>query len=232
MAAPRYTSTHHTWFVVGAVLLIMAGVGGYIAYDFWSTNQKTQAILGAPGIVTASDETNAEKAGEGVDTGGVSDDEIAGYKVAADEPRVITINAINVRARIKPMGLNTDNSIQAPRNINDAGWYTGSAKPGESGALFIDGHASASGAPKMGLFASLGELNTGAMITIEKGDGKQLTYRVVKVETVSLDSLNMETILKPYAGTTRGLTLMTCTGHWMKNAETLDHRVVVYAQQV
>ncbi len=157
-------------------------------------------------------------------------DDLSGYKVAADAPRVLTIDGLNISARIRPMSLNSDKSIQAPKNINDSGWYTGSAKPGEAGAMFIDGHAS--GATRRGLFGYLDTMKNGDTLSVEKGNGEKLTYKVVHVAVVPLDAVDMSKILAPYAGVRNGLNLMSCTGAWVDDAETLDHRVVVYTEQI
>lgn len=213
---------------VGLVVIVALALAGYIAYDFWAVNQKTNAILSAPGVVVGSDDS--EKSGEGSEVAPVTIDDLSTYKVAADAPQILTIDALNVAARVRPMGLNSDKSIQAPRNINDSGWYTGSAKPGEAGAMFIDGHAS--GSTRLGLFGSLDTLKTGDTMSIEKGDGTKLTYRVVHVATMALEAVDMSKVLAPYDGVKNGLNLMTCTGTWVPESQTLNQRVVVYTEQI
>lgn len=90
------------------------------------------------------------------------------YKVESDHPRAIYIDKLGVRARVLPMSLNPDTSIQAPINIFDAGWYTGGPKPGEPGAAIIDGHAS--GPSRQGLFAYV---ETMAEVMRVHGDGEE-----------------------------------------------------------
>ena len=218
---------HSLVFVIGIVVII-AGIAGFIAYDQWAVEQKTTSLLKAPNVVAKS--TDGAHATEGSDTTKVEPDDLSSYSVALDAPRIITIPKLNIEARVRGMGVNTDQSIQSPTNIYDAGWYTGSAKPGQNGAVFIDGHAS--GASREGLFGYLDTLGYGDVITIEKGDKSTVKYTVVKTETVPLASVDMRAALLPYEGVSRGLTLMTCTGAWVKDRETLDHRVVVYARQV
>lgn len=222
-----------TWqrrVLMGAIGVIVLGIIAYVAYDTWSVGQRTQALLRAPGIITAADANDPEKQSEGSDSTEITTAQVSEYTVAADAPRMLTIERLGVNARIKPMGLNSDKSIQAPKNIYDAGWYTGSAKPGTNGAMFIDGHAS--GASRFGLFGNLDRLKTGDMIGVEKGDGATLNYRVVTVAVIPLASLDMRAVLAPYSGVEEGLNLMTCTGTWMDEAATLDHRVVVYTERV
>lgn len=218
----------HTFIFIVGVVVIIAGVVGFVVYDQWAAQQKTINILKAPDVVSKS--TNDAHANEGSDTTKVEPNDLSSYSVAPDVPRIITIPKLNIEARVRGMGVNRDQSIQSPTNIYDAGWYTGSAKPGKNGAVFIDGHAS--GASREGLFGYLDTLSAGDVITIEKGDRSTVKYTVIKTETVPLDGIDMRAALMPYEDTSRGLTLMTCTGAWVKGKETLDHRVVVYARQV
>lgn len=228
MAVAKTTEKKRRILWVSVAVLGLVAVAGFIAYDIWLVEQKTQKILGAPGIISTED--NTEKSSEGSETTEVPQDLLASYSVAADAPRALYIDKLGIAARVQQMGINKDNSIQAPVNINDSGWYTGSAKPGEAGAMFIDGHAS--GSSRMGLFAYLDTLKVGDTLQVEKGDMSRLTYRVVHVETVAVDSVDMSKVLSPYSGVENGLNLMTCTGVWLKDRETLDHRVVVYTEQV
>ncbi|MGV9002184.1 MAG: sortase domain-bontaining protein [Candidatus Saccharimonadaceae bacterium] len=229
MGGKKMTTKERIIFI-SLIVLIVLGIAGYVAYDFWSVNQKTQAILMAPGVITTANKDDPVKAAEGSETVVATKDDLSTYKVAADAPRILTIDKIHLQARIRSMGLNSDKTIQAPKNVNDAGWYTGSAKPGESGGTFIDGHAS--GATHFGLFGYLANLKNGDTVSLEKGDGTTLTYRVVHVETIPLNAIDMSKILAPYPGVDKGLNLMTCTGKWLNGNETLDHRVVVYTEQV
>ena len=202
-------------------------VTGYVSIDTWVTNNRVKAET-AQGQV--SDATTVSKADEGKDETKPTAAMLGKYAVAPSLPRVLYINKLHIAARIMPMGVNNDGSIQAPGNIYDAGWYNGSVKPGDIGAMFIDGHAS--GPTREGLFAYLDTLAAGDEIQVEKGDGSRLTYRVVTTETVPLDSLDMKKALLPPNGTLRGLNLMTCTGEWIEGQETYNQRVIVYAEQI
>ncbi len=213
---------------VSAGIVVTLAVAGFIAYDIWHVEQRTQQIIGAPGLIKTKD--SSEKSTEGSETAVVPPDLLTSHKVAADAPRALYIEKLKISARVQSMGLNKDKSIQAPVNINDSGWYNASAKPGQAGAMFIDGHAS--GTSRFGLFAYLDTLKVGDTMQVERGDMSRLTYKVVHVETIPVDSVDMNKVLAPYKGAKNGLNLMTCTGVWVKDKETLDHRVVVYTEQV
>ncbi len=223
MSRQRKTPPVTRWGLVLTAIVVVAIVG-YVAFDAWTTNNK---VANVPNDVQSQDSTTQSKSDEASKT---SDDLLAQYKVAADAPRILSIDTINVKARVLPMSINASDSIQAPANSNDAGWYTGSAKPDESGAIFIDGHAS--GATRMGLFAYLDTLKEGDKVSLEKGDGGILKYKVVHVDIIPLGEIDMKKVLLPYNGVTKGLNLMTCTGAWVPDGKTYDHRVVVYTEQV
>jgi LPXTG-site transpeptidase (sortase) family protein len=167
---------------------------------------------------------------EGSDETPVATTSLASYKVADDEPRILKIDSIGINARIRPMNVNSLGAIQAPINIYDSGWYTSSSKPGGYGAMFIDGHAS--GATREGLFAYLDTLQIGNQVSVEKGDGEVLNYKVVHVETVPKDSVDMSKALRTYNGVKEGLNLMTCSGKWINSEKTLDKRTIVYTERV
>lgn len=209
---------------IGIALLLVAG---YIAVNTLIINDNVQALISKNGGNPNKEHT---KDSEGQDEDIPPSNAFWDYKVAAEYPRALYIDKINVAARILPMAMNTDGSVQAPLNIFDSGWYTGSVKPGEAGAAFIDGHAS--GKTRAGLFAYLDTLAVGDMLRVEKGDGTMLNFKVVHTETVPLNEVDMKKALMPYDKATKGLNLMTCTGEWIEDKATYDHRVMVYTELV
>ena len=212
-------------FILMVGILACLGIG-YIIYSV--VNEKT-VIVTQP-IASGAGSANADVAAEASDETPVVTDTLSSYKVPADEPRILKIDSLGINARVRPMGVNSIGAIQAPVNIYDSGWYSGSSKPGTYGAIFIDGHAS--GATRQGLFAYLDKLQTGNIVSIEKGDGEILNYKVVHVETVSKDGVDMNKVLHTYGGVKEGLNLMTCTGKWIASEKTYDNRVVVYTERV
>lgn len=221
------------WFapkrmVFGALAVIVLATTGYISFDTWKTNTDVKAEFSK--AVSSNPVAEEHQAAEGKDESEPTHQTLAAYVVSPDMPRAIYINKIKVSARVLPMAVNKDGSMQAPRNIFDAGWYTGSVKPGDIGAMFVDGHAS--GPTREGLFAYLDKLVDGDVIEIEKGDGSRISYRVVHTEVIPLDGLDMKRMLLPYGTSLRGLNLMTCTGKWLEDKQTFDSRVAVFAEQI
>ena len=211
-------------FALLAIVLLAAicSTGVYV----WKTNNKEQ--------VTTETGTSAEISGserqlqEGTDRSPLPKDALTNYSVDAHSPRALYISKIGVAARVLPMSLNPDNSIQAPINIFDAGWYTGSVKPGEIGATLIDGHSTTDG---QALFGRLDTLVVGDKVELEKGDGTKLSYKVVYKETVDKDAVDMKKLLLPYGNAQRALNLITCSGAWDDAQNTLTQRTLIYTAQ-
>jgi sortase (surface protein transpeptidase) len=214
---------------LAAVLVLVGGIG-FIGFDVWQTNTALKQDLSKTVTALGSPSAGAHQENEGRDETPVESSSIDSYKVASSLPRVITITDAKVRARVLSMDVNPDNSIQAPINIFDAGWYTGSAKPGEPGAALIDAHAS--GATRQGLFAYLDTLEVNDTVEVERGDGVTFIYEVAYTEIVEKDTLDMAKLLKTYGDAPQGLNLITCTGTYVKEQSTYDHRVVVYTKLV
>lgn len=207
---------------------ILAALGiCFLGYSILT--HKTAITTQKPGMV-GTGSNNADVAKEGSDETPVASNSLNNYKVAPDAPRILKIPSLKINARIQQMGINSIGAIQAPVNIYDSGWYAGSAKPGGSGAVFIDGHAS--GATRMGLFAYIDTMKVGDMVSVERGDGEVFNYKVVHVETVSKDTVTMDTFLNTYGNAKEGLNLMTCTGTWIQSQKTYDKRAIVFTERV
>lgn len=220
----RFALKRVTLGLVGVILLLATG---YVGIDTWMTNSQVKADTSQ-----TSDTPNPvpDPSQEGKDTTPLPANALANYNVAPNLPRALYIEKLGVAARLLQMNTNPDGTIQAPRNIFDAGWYTGSVKPGETGAVFVDGHSS--GRSHEGLFGNLDSLVVGDVMQIEKGDGTRLVYQVVFKETVKLEDVDMRKALKPYGGATKGLNLMTCAGTWTADDTTMTERTIVYTQQI
>lgn len=160
-----------------------------------------------------------------------SQKEIDEYQVAADTPRYIYIPDAKVgKTRVMHLGINNKNEIAVPGNINDAGWYTDSSKPGRKGAMFIYGHISSWEAK--GIFYDLNKLQAGNEVTVESGDGHKYTYKVIKTKTYDVEKVNMNEVLTPVEANTAALNLMTCTGKVKPGTSEFTERFVVFTTRV
>lgn len=162
-----------------------------------------------------------------------TEQEIKDYVVAADKPRYLTVEKIDVKnARILPMGVNAGGELATPVSIFDVGWYDGSGKPGQGGTMVIDGH---NGGPHVhGVFKNLPDLAKGDIIKVERGDGKVFEYKVVENVTVPLAESDayMATALKSPEKGKESVTLISCTGEWSQSRKTYLSRQFTRAVSV
>lgn len=221
-------NSHKKLSGVAASILLLVSV--YSLVDSWLLNNRIKDTVNTATVAARSDNPNDRRSNEGKDEIKVSGDAIAKYKVAADLPRVITIEKLGVKARVLPMSVNADGSMQSPVNIFDTGWYTGSVKPGQPGASIIIGHAS--GMTLGGIFNKLESLNVGDTVSVERGDGQMLRYQVVKKQIIKLSDVDMNSFMRPADGVSEGLNLMTCAGEWIKNSQTRDHRAMIFTKRI
>jgi hypothetical protein len=155
---------------------------------------------------------------------------ISSYQVAPELPKFIKIPSLSVNGRVKSLDVTKDNALQAPRNIYDAGWYSASAKPGDSGsngAILIDGHVH--GPTKPGIFSSIKNLKSNDIVTIQRGDDKVFNYKVVKVQNYDSKTLDMGIALASIQPGVQGLNLITCGGKFNQSTGQYEQRTIVFA---
>ena len=238
---------HVRRFGIASVLVGIIAIGGYVVADSFFINQQAKEVLAleakpvltpvlqednAPVAATAEtpivEDTSAQQlaqASQQVSTPRAN----GGYAVAPDQPKTLKIQKLGISAAVVSLGLTNTGAVDTPKSIWDAGWYNGSAKPGTDGAVFIDGHSSAS---RGALFGNLDKLANGDQIQIVRGDGVVLTYRVAHTTIVDRNAVDMVSMMKPYGGAARGLNIITCVGKWIDSEKTLENRTLVYAQQI
>lgn len=207
----------------GAIICGVVAATSYGLWLSWSDHRATQSFL-------QSAQSGEASAREGTNERPVTSQQKSDYMVAPDLPRYLMIDKIGVHARVLRLGLNDKGQIAAPEGIWDVGWYDGGAKPSEAGTTFIDGHISGPTLPAV--FVRLHELIAGDMVTIERGSGELLRYRVQTVESKKLDQLDMAALLGPHNGNAQSLVLMTCIGKFDAKRYAYDSRLIVTAKRI
>lgn len=209
-----------------AAALLIFGFGLYVGIAGLSANKKVTAQ--AENLAKASEQTQVVPGSSTPpSTDKPSDAVVRSHSVAPTNPRYIEIPSLGVHARVLGMTVDKHNQLQAPYGIYDAGWYTGSAQPGQPGAMLVDGH---SGVGKVrGIFHDISQFKPGEEIVITRGDGKKFTYAVVKAEVLDADKVNMASLLVSTDTAKPGLNLITCAGDQVPGTFTLKQRAVVYA---
>ena len=151
--------------------------------------------------------------------------------VTRSSPVRIDIPAIKVHARIIPLGLNRNGSVQVPplSKASQAGWYDRGPMPGQHGAAAILGHVDAKGIGPA-VFYELGNLRPGAKVYITLRDGRTVVFEIY---SVALYPKTRFPTAKVYGYTTwPTLRLITCGGLFDRQTGHYRGNVVAFASYI
>ena len=145
---------------------------------------------------------------------------------SAAVPERIDIPQLKLKAPLMELGLTGDGEVELPpyEKPKVAGWYKGSAVPGDGGASVIIGHVDTKTAPAV--FYRLRELKKGALVKVARSDGKTATYEVDSVEQFPKEEFPAESV---YTG--EGLRLVTCGGDFDWKKHEYRDNIIVYASR-
>lgn len=204
----------------------------FVSVQTFITNLEAKRQVAAVGALTADEQGVSQGTGSEPSEAEVSKDAIANYRVAnPEDPRYLRIPELNVFARVKGLGVDSQGAVDAPWNINDVGWFKESVRPGNAvGSSLLMGHVSGWTAP--GVFKKLEQLKTGSLFEVEKGSGEIIKYEVTRTELLSLDQVDMGQVLSTEVRGQHDLKLMTCSGRYNRDTETYEDRFIVYARQI
>jgi sortase (surface protein transpeptidase) len=124
------------------------------------------------------------------------------------DPVRIVIPAIGVDARVVPLGLNPDRTMQVPSNLADTGWFQPGPEPGEQGAAVIVGHLNSISGP--GVFAHLSKLRPGDRIKVHLKGGSTVTFVAKSAIRVAKSRFPTKRVYARTAQPT--LRVITCAG--------------------
>lgn len=141
-----------------------------------------------------------------------------------DPPR-IEIPAIGVRAHVISLGLTRGRKLEVPRDVTQAGWWSGGSRPGDAGAAVVVGHVDGSRGPAV--FERLGELRPGHLVRYVHADGHTSAFRVQSRESHPKDRFPTRRVYGPTAGPT--LRLVTCTGAFDAGRGHYRDNLIVFA---
>jgi sortase (surface protein transpeptidase) len=143
-------------------------------------------------------------------------------------PVRISIPSIGVNARVIPLGLNRDRTLQVPTRLADTGWFRLGPEPGERGAAVVVGHLAGRSGP--GVFLELRELRRGAVITIRLQDRSRVRFVARSMIRVSKSHFPTKRV---YARTKQPtLRLITCAGRLNRATGHHPDNYIVFATLV
>ena len=144
--------------------------------------------------------------------------------VADPYPVRLLISKIGVDARIEARGLDASRTMLTPKDYRDVAWYNLGPAPGQPGNALLNGHVD--WWTGSAVFTRLSQLRVGDMVTIIRGDGARLTFKVTGRSIVTAGA-RVASLFTP--SKVASLTLITCTGAWDPSILSDTHRLLVSA---
>ncbi|MBV2357515.1 class F sortase [Streptomyces sp. J2-1] len=146
--------------------------------------------------------------------------------LTASPPTRVRIPAIRVAAPLTGLTLNSSGGLNAPppADKNLAGWYRAGTTPGETGTAIIAGHVDNTKGPAV--FYDLGALKRGAVIEVDREDGRTALFTVDAVEVYSARDFPDDKVYSP--APRPELRVITCGGGYSKTTG-YQGNVVVFA---
>lgn len=154
----------------------------------------------------ASPTTNAlraipDKSAPPTSTGGVSNG-------ASIRPLRLRIPSIGVDTRLETLGVTRLGRLRPPVDPQQAGWFPGSAVPGELGPAVVAGHRDST--VGTAVFWHLTDLRLGDTVIVTRSDGATVRFEVAQIRRVPRASFPTEQV---YGATPDSvLRLITCGG--------------------
>jgi len=216
-------SNNKGWYLLSLIVVVILAASAWYGYMYYTRG----VIPPVPLPIATADPRVVEE--------DIAQEELEAHTVAPSEPRYLSASSLGIeRSRIMKVGITSNQELDTPRNIHDTGWYQESALPGEgSAAVLLDGHNG--GPTKGGVFEHLDALQLGDIITIERGDGRKVSYEVAKNDSISLEDMNktgMKQMSESISNDGQGLNIISCTGTWIPKLNTYDRRQVVRATAI
>lgn len=144
---------------------------------------------------------------------------------AADPfPVRLVISKIGVDAKIEARGLDAHRTMLTPKDYHDVAWYNLGPAPGQPGNALLNGHVD--WWTGSAVFTRLSELRPGDKVTIFRGDGTRMTFKVTGRRIVTAGA-RVASLFAP--SKVASLTLITCTGAWDTSILSDTHRLLVSA---
>ncbi|MEU0023569.1 class F sortase [Streptomyces rochei] len=149
--------------------------------------------------------------------------------LGASPPVRIVIERLGIEAGIMRLGLNPDGTVAVPppEQARQAGWYDGSATPGQRGPAVVLGHVDSARLPGgKAVFYRLGQARPGDRVEITRTDGVTARFTVDSVTQVPKKRFPSRAVYGPTR--TAQLRLITCGGTYTEDGG-YDSNIIVFA---
>lgn len=191
--------------------------------DTASVTTSADPVTEVKPITVATEDGHKVEVSEGVNPNKV--DRRPPAPVNPESPKRFRIPSLKINAPIRNVGLLKDGAIAVPNYLGQVGWYDNSSLPGKDGTVLMVGHYDAY--DNSVVFKRLKDVQVGAEINIERGDGQIVTYIVQNKASYDRNAVPMEQVNR--SDNTKRLNIITCDGQYLNKEKTYSHRLVVYA---
>ena len=218
-------------------VLLVAG-GGTVG---WAATQQVGAPPAPPPATSSSEHTKGDgsptehasptEQRDSASSGSAPSASPTPTPMSASRPTEVRLPAIDVESSLQGLGLDSAGRLEVPEGdrYDEAGWYTGSPTPGETGPSVLLGHVTGSGHDPS-VFFDLGATKVGDRIEVDREDGSTAVFEVTKVRQYPKDDFPRAAV---YGATSDPeLRVITCGGTYDESARRHLSNVVVYAELV
>jgi sortase (surface protein transpeptidase) len=235
-AGDRETSarTRRPGQLVLAAVAVLLLLGGGTALAVGIAGQDADPTAPSTTSAQAPRDTDGAVPGPGSEAPSATRSTAPGNAPAAPvaAPVSVRIPAIEVQSDLITVGLNPDGTLEVPQpgpDYDNAAWFRGSPRPGETGPAVIEGHVdSAANGPSV--FYDLGRMAPGDRVEVTRKDGSTATFEVYDIQTFPKDDFPTLAVYGNTAGPE--LRLITCGGPFDSEARSYEDNVVVFAALV
>ncbi len=145
-------------------------------------------------------------------------------------PVRVDVAGLGIHSLLVDLRKNPDGSVEVPVDYGIAGWYVGSAHPGDAGPTVLIGHVDSKHGP--GIFYAVSRLHPGDPIVVTRADRSRAVFVVQQVQRYAKRAFPTSSV---YRGDSRAsLRLVTCggafdsrTGHYLDNTVVFATPLVV-----
>lgn len=144
-------------------------------------------------------------------------------------PTRLRIPKINIDTDfVPPLDLEKSGEVAVPDSYTQVGWYKHSPTPGALGPAVILGHVDSYTGPA--IFFSLGQLQEGDDVFVEREDGTTAHFQVTALERPKQSEFPTARV---YGNINHaGLRLITCSGIFLHGEQRYTNNLIVYAKLV
>lgn len=150
-------------------------------------------------------------------------------RLPESEPVRLSIPAAGITTDFsEPLYVEDNGEIEVPDSFTTVGYYGYGPTPGELGPAVVLGHVDSYQGPAV--FWTLGQVNPGDLIEIERADGEIAVFAVTRLERHLQSGFPTEQVYGDIDHA--GLRLITCSGTYDRGRERYTHNLIVFAELV